>query len=110
MSKRQGNWEFLEKCADATKGLPLKQLFEDDSKRFEKYSLSVGPILFDYSKNLITDEAMEGLLDLAREVGLPEWRERMFSGGRINMTEDRPVLMWHCETHMIIPSMLTVLT
>lgn len=92
MSKRQKSWDFLEQCAEKGKDQPLKQLFADDKKRFEKYSLHVGPILFDYSKNLITDEVMGGLLNLAHEVGVSEWRERMFSGGHINMTEDRPVL------------------
>ncbi|MEX0299100.1 MAG: glucose-6-phosphate isomerase, partial [Kordiimonas sp.] len=92
MSKRQGTWEHLEKLAEDMKGLHLKQLFAEDTRRFDKYSLQTDQILFDYSKNLITDDVMSGLLDLAKEVGLSEWREKMFSGGRINMTEDRPVL------------------
>ncbi len=92
MSKRQGTWEHLEKLADTMKGLHLKQLFAEDKGRFDKYSLHTDQILFDYSKNLVTDDVMKGLFDLAKEVGLSEWREKMFSGGRINMTEDRPVL------------------
>lgn len=92
MNKRQGTWEHLEKLAENMKGLHLKQLFAEDTDRFDKYSLQTDQILFDYSKNLITDDVMKGLFDLAKEVGLSEWREKMFSGGRINMTEDRPVL------------------
>ncbi|MBV1901192.1 MAG: hypothetical protein KUG56_05915 [Kordiimonadaceae bacterium] len=99
MSKRQKSWDFLKKCAEKGKGQPLKQLFADDKKRFEKYSLHVGPILFDYSKNLITDEVMGGLLNLAHEVGVSDWRERMFSGGHINTVS---------YTHLTLPTKLEV--
>jgi len=92
MSKRLGSWENLEKLASKMKGVHLKQLFSEDKSRFSKYSLQTDQLLFDYSKNLITEDVMTGLLGLAKEVGLSEWREKMFSGGRINMTEDRPVL------------------
>ncbi|CAO1419076.1 unnamed protein product [Diamesa serratosioi] len=75
----------------------IKQLFESDSKRFDKYSLTLktpndGDILLDYSKNRITDDAWKLLLDLAESRGLNKAREQMFSGDHINITEDRAVL------------------
>lgn len=75
----------------------IKQLFESDSKRFEKYSLTLktpndGDILLDYSKNRITDDVWKMLLELAESRGLSKAREQMFSGDHINITEDRAVL------------------
>ncbi|CAO1444173.1 unnamed protein product [Diamesa hyperborea] len=75
----------------------IKQLFESDSKRFDKYSLTLktpndGDILLDYSKNRITDDVWKLLLELAESRGLTKAREQMFSGDHINITEDRAVL------------------
>ena len=70
----------------------MRDLFSSDPNRFDRFSLSLGDILFDYSKNRITDETLQYLIDLANEVDLPDWIERMFRGERINTTEDRSVL------------------
>lgn len=70
----------------------LKELFETDSQRFEKFSLQFEDILLDYSKNRIDDETLALLTQLARECGVNKAIEAMFSGERINVTEDRPVL------------------
>ncbi|VAV97803.1 Glucose-6-phosphate isomerase [hydrothermal vent metagenome] len=86
------SWQFLESQCKLGKGLHLKDLFAADPDRFDKFSLQVENILFDYSKNLVTDEIMAGLLELAQSVDVEGWRTKMFSGGRINITEDRPVL------------------
>lgn len=70
----------------------MRDLFEQDSDRFRRFSVRLGELLFDFSKNRITDETVQLLLELARERGVPEWRDRMFAGDAINLTEGRAVL------------------
>jgi len=75
----------------------IKELFNKDPQRFEKYSLKLttpndGDILLDYSKNRINEDVWPLLLQLAESRGLVEAREAMFSGQHINITEDRAVL------------------
>uniref|UniRef100_A0A8C0R497 Glucose-6-phosphate isomerase n=1 Tax=Canis lupus dingo TaxID=286419 RepID=A0A8C0R497_CANLU len=76
--------------------LNLRRLFEGDKERFNRFSLNLntnhGHILVDYSKNLVTDTVMQMLVDLAKSRGVEAARERMFSGEKINFTEDRAVL------------------
>uniref|UniRef100_A0A1A7XA11 Glucose-6-phosphate isomerase n=1 Tax=Iconisemion striatum TaxID=60296 RepID=A0A1A7XA11_9TELE len=74
----------------------MRHMFEADKERFNKLSLTLntedGDILLDFSKNLITDEVMKMLVDLARSRGIEAARERMFTGEKINFTEGRAVL------------------
>ncbi len=70
----------------------LKDLFKTDNQRFAKFSTQFEDILFDYSKNRITDETFALLMQLARECMVKEAIEAMFSGEVINATEHRPVL------------------
>ncbi len=63
-----------------------------DPARAERFSLQVGDVLLDYSKNRITDETMALLVQLAEEADVAGWRERMFRGDTINHTENRAVL------------------
>lgn len=70
----------------------LKELFEADPDRFDKFSLTFGDILFDYSKNRIDDTTKALLIQLARECKLDEAIEAMFAGDPINATENRAVL------------------
>ncbi|QBQ56643.1 glucose-6-phosphate isomerase [Nitrosococcus wardiae] len=70
----------------------MRDLFAAEPQRFNKFSLTFKNILFDYSKNRITEETLKLLLDLARERGLEQWIKGMFAGEPINSTEDRPVL------------------
>jgi glucose-6-phosphate isomerase len=70
----------------------MRDLFAGDPDRFQKFSIRWKDILLDYSKNRITEKTMSLLLDLAREVGLDTWIERMFTGEKINFTEHRSVL------------------
>lgn len=70
----------------------LRSLFEQDPGRFARFSVDLGDILFDYSKNLITDETMHLLVHLAEEAEVVSERDRMFLGERINGTEGRAVL------------------
>ncbi|MBS1565944.1 MAG: glucose-6-phosphate isomerase, partial [Bacteroidetes bacterium] len=66
--------------------------FAADAGRFERYSIRYGDILFDYSKNIITDKTMQLLLQLADGCKLPEAISAMFGGEKINETEGRSVL------------------
>ena len=71
---------------------PLKQLFAEDAKRFEKFSVQLGDILLDFSKNRVNDETLALLVQLAKECQLGEAIQAMFSGEKINKTEGRQVL------------------
>jgi glucose-6-phosphate isomerase len=70
----------------------LKELFEEDKDRFEKFTVLFDDILLDYSKNRINDTTLALLIQLARECKLDEAIQAMFSGEVINQTEGRPVL------------------
>jgi glucose-6-phosphate isomerase len=85
-------WQALASHFDALKHVHMRELFEQDPQRFERFSLRLEDILLDFSKNRITAETLELLLDLARACDVEGWRERMFAGERINITEDRAVL------------------
>ncbi|RYY70731.1 MAG: glucose-6-phosphate isomerase [Chitinophagaceae bacterium] len=85
-------WKALQENYDSNVDLKMKDLFSTDEKRFEKFSLHAGDIYFDYSKNIITEETLKLLLQLAEECKLKEAIEAMFTGEKINATEDRAVL------------------
>lgn len=70
----------------------MNDLFAQDSERFNKFSVELPKLLLDYSKNLIDSETMDSLFDLAKECEVDTWRAKMFSGEKINKTEDRAVL------------------
>lgn len=70
----------------------IREQFAADPDRFDKFSLQVDDILLDYSKNRITSETLKLLLDLAEFCDVQGWRDRMFSGQKINTTENRAVL------------------
>uniref|UniRef100_A0A8R1TNC8 Glucose-6-phosphate isomerase n=1 Tax=Onchocerca volvulus TaxID=6282 RepID=A0A8R1TNC8_ONCVO len=78
------------------KYLKMADLFKQDPQRFQKYSLTMntpdGPILFDYSKNIINEETMKKLFNLANSRNVLNMRQDMFSGKKINFTEGRAVL------------------
>ncbi|TMN89393.1 glucose-6-phosphate isomerase [Pseudoalteromonas phenolica] len=86
------SWQALEKSAESLKQQHLKTLFANDNKRFEKFSTQVPGLLFDFSKQLIDDAAFSQLIQLAEQCDIAAWREKMFSGEKINITEDRAVL------------------
>jgi glucose-6-phosphate isomerase len=85
-------WKALTKHRHEMRGTHVRDLFAADSTRAERFSLEAGPIFVDYSKNRVTAETMNLLYELAKETRVPEWRERMFSGDKINATEGRSVL------------------
>lgn len=70
----------------------LRHLFDEDPRRFEKFSLQFGDILFDYSKNRVNDQTIALLIQLARECKVEQAIHSMFSGEAINETENRAVL------------------
>ena len=70
----------------------MRELFEKDPDRFSKFSIFFDDLLFDYSKNRITEKTIPLLVDLAKEAGLDKWISRMFNGEKINSTENRAVL------------------
>jgi glucose-6-phosphate isomerase len=85
-------WKALAAHYQKVSSTHMRDLFAQDPKRFEKFSLRFDEILLDFSKNRITQETLGLLLDLARQAKVEEWRDRMFRGDKINITEDRAVL------------------
>lgn len=86
-------WKALSAHFNETKGRTLKELFANDPKRFEKFSVKVSDdLLIDYSKNIIDDKTLSLLQDLAKECCVKDAIEAMFTGEKINRTEDRAVL------------------
>lgn len=85
-------WKKLEAHYGTMKGRHLRELFGEEPDRFSQFSLCLGEIVFDYSKNLITSQTLTLLEELANECGLSDAIRAMFSGERINRTENRQVL------------------
>jgi len=85
-------WKALAAHAQKMKEVQLKDLFATDPDRGERLTLEATGLFLDYSKNRITDETLQLLLDLANESGLRARIEAMFSGEKINITEKRAVL------------------
>tara|TARA_B100000809_G_scaffold264570_1_gene320765 strand:+ start:1753 stop:3399 length:1647 start_codon:yes stop_codon:yes gene_type:complete len=94
MSSRKSlaSWKALEAHAKDMKPRHLKELFAQDAQRFDKFSRQLPNVFFDYSKNQIDDNTQALLLDLARECDIESWRDKMFAGDKINITEGRAVL------------------
>lgn len=85
-------WNRLEEYHFEFEGKHMKELFANDANRFQKYSLKFEDILVDFSKNLVDDEVRDALIELASECGLQSAIESMFTGQKINVTENRSVL------------------
>ncbi|MGB3345233.1 MAG: glucose-6-phosphate isomerase [Aequorivita sp.] len=85
-------WKALIAHQAEMKRVQMKDLFAKDPKRFEKMSIQFEDILFDYSKNIITDETLKKLLQLTVDCKVKTAREAMFAGEKINETEDRAVM------------------
>ncbi|HEY1020926.1 MAG TPA: glucose-6-phosphate isomerase [Flavisolibacter sp.] len=85
-------WKDLTAHAESMKSLHLKDLFAQDADRFQKFSHSFQDILFDFSKNILTEETLSRLTRLAKECRLPEAVKALFVGELINETEHRSVL------------------
>ena len=90
--RKRPAWTALEAHYQKIKGLPLRQLFAEDSKRGERLTAEAVGIHLDYSKNRITDETLKLLLQLVEQSGLRERMDAMFRGDKINVSEKRAVL------------------
>ncbi|CAM7114836.1 glucose-6-phosphate isomerase [Escherichia coli] len=86
-------WQALQKHFDEMKDVTIADLFAKDGDRFSKFSATFDDqMLVDYSKNRITEETLAKLQDLAKECDLAGAIKSMFSGEKINRTENRAVL------------------
>ncbi|GEA62644.1 glucose-6-phosphate isomerase [Vibrio comitans] len=86
-------WKALTAHFESAQDMEMKDLFAQDSERFDNFSKKFGDdILVDYSKNLVNDETMKHLFDLAKQTELKSAIDAMFSGETINKTEGRSVL------------------
>ncbi len=85
-------WAALQTHYNLFEQVKMKDLFFNDEQRFERFSLKFEDILFDYSKNIFTENTLELLLQLANECKLKEGIEALFGGEVINGTEKRAVL------------------
>lgn len=92
MLNELSEWKALTKHHVEIRNVHLRDLFVDDPERGQKLCVEVGDIYADYSKNRVTATTMGLLFDLARACGVEAARDAMFSGSKINTTENRSVL------------------
>ncbi len=85
-------WQALTAHQTIISQQTMREMFRTDSARFEQFSLQLDGLLLDYSKNILTQEALTLLLNLARQSKLDGWIARMFNGEKINSSEQRAVL------------------
>jgi glucose-6-phosphate isomerase len=85
-------WKALAAHHKQIQKLPLRKLFADDAKRGQRFTAEAAGLFLDFSKNCITDQTLKLLLQLAEESGLRGKMDAMFSGEKINITENRAVL------------------
>ncbi len=85
-------WGQLQAHYEKTKDVSLAALFEQDPARAQKWGFSLGGLTADFSHTHLTGEMLDLFLDFAKEQELKAWREKMFTGAKINNTEDRAVL------------------
>ncbi|MEU7550479.1 glucose-6-phosphate isomerase [Streptomyces sparsogenes] len=89
---RLPEWTALAKHREELAGVHLRELFEADPGRADRYALRVGDLYLDYSKHLVTEDTLRLLRELAKARGVAELRDAMFRGEKINVTENRAVL------------------
>jgi len=91
-SLRESAWSALAAHLEKMRGVHMRELFAQDPKRGEKFSVEGAGVFIDYSKNRVTEETMRLLVNLATASGLREKIDAMFSGEKINVSEKRAVL------------------
>ncbi|MDE2309252.1 MAG: glucose-6-phosphate isomerase [Betaproteobacteria bacterium] len=89
---RSSAWQALSAHQAVIGKQSMREMFRADPARFDKFSLQLDGLLLDYSKNLITEETLALLLNLARQSKLDGWIARMFNGEKINTSEQRAAL------------------
>ncbi len=85
-------WQALTAHQTIISQQTMREMFLADPARFDKFSLQLDGLLLDYSKNILTQETLALLLNLARQSKLDEWIARMFNGEKINSSEQRAAL------------------
>ena len=99
-------WQKLCQHQQLIAPLHMRNLFAEDKHRFDKYSLQFSDLLLDYSKHRINDETLPLLIQMAREANIEHWRDRMFNGEKINITENRAVLHTALRNRTSLPVMV----
>lgn len=89
---QSSTWQALQQKSQQAQQQPISALFAANPERASQFSLKLEQFYFDYSKNRLDQETFGLLMQLARESGLNDWREKMFKGDKINHTEQRAVL------------------
>ncbi|MBL7004096.1 MAG: glucose-6-phosphate isomerase [Gammaproteobacteria bacterium] len=84
-------WLDLKAHFKTIKDQHMRDMFDQDDQRFNKFSLKINDILFDYSKNRINQQTVDLLIELAKQTNVESWRDKMFAGEAINHTEHRAV-------------------
>ena len=97
------SWQALQKHYAEMNKVQMSDLFAGDAERFNKFSRCIDDILFDHSKNIITEKTMQLLVQLANECRLKDAINAMFSGEKINETENRAVLHTACMNFSGLP-------
>lgn len=85
-------WQALAHQKDALANTPMRDLFRDDPERARRYLVTGAGLTLDFSRNRLTDTALNGLLNLAKACGLETRKQALFNGGIVNRTEQRPAL------------------
>ena len=85
-------WIALVNHHKTIKSAQMRDLFNEDSNRFNDNHIQYDDLLIDYSKNRINENTIPLLTELAREAKLDIWRDKLFSGEKINFSEDRSAL------------------
>ena len=86
------SWKKLEKHFEEIQHVSMQEMFKQDSSRAEKFSILWNDFFIDYSKNIVNQQTMSLLLELANEMGLKNGIQDYYGGGIINQTENRAVL------------------
>ncbi|MEQ8550210.1 MAG: glucose-6-phosphate isomerase [Cyclobacteriaceae bacterium] len=90
--KKTKSWDKLSEHFSSVSKTSISELFQQDKNRFDKFSIRFEDILFDYSKNNITEATIKLFADLLKEIDLEGAKKEMFDGAPINRTENRAVL------------------
>ncbi len=85
-------WQALREQREQMNDFSMREAFASDPQRFNHFSLSSCGLLLDYSKNLIDEKALNLLVQLAEQAGLPESISALFSGEQVNASEGRAAL------------------
>lgn len=92
MISQTPQWQKIQSHVKDLQTQTIKQLFDKDPERFNKYHIEAANIFLDYSKNNFTQETLNLLFQLGEYAEIEQWRDKMFSGENVNFTEQRPAL------------------